>query len=366
MAFFKLLFPMRWLEDVLLANINKNIAGPRVSLSEYFRWLGLWCCMATFKGHSRHEHWSSREVDDFRGAPVRFHRWMSKRRFDAILLAMEYTDLPAPSCRDRFHRVRQMIAAWNENMTECFLPSWVSCLDESMSPWTTRWTCPGWMFVPRKPHPIGNEYHSVCCGETGIMWGIELVEGKDAPPERPRDPTNEHGKTCGLLLRMCKPIYMRGMVVILYSGFCVLKGLIELSKKGVCASAVIKKRKYWPRHVPGFEMDERMRQEGVQVGDTNSLAGNLDGVDYDLLCVRDVEFVMKLMFTHGGLTVPSNAETKRRKIKRRDGTPETLLFKCQEPWHNHYLCRHAVDDHNNMRHSDISFEETWVTHRWEH
>lgn len=153
LAFFKLLFPMRWMEDVLLANINKNIAGPRVSLGEYFRWLGLWCCMATFKGYSRHEYWSSREVDDFRGAPVRFHRWMSKRRFDAILLAMEYTDLPAPSCRDRFHRVRQMIAAWNENMTECFLPSWVSCLDESMSPWTTQWTCPGWMFVPRKPRP---------------------------------------------------------------------------------------------------------------------------------------------------------------------------------------------------------------------
>jgi hypothetical protein len=35
------------------------------------------------------------------------------------------------------------------------------------------------MFVPRKPHPMGNEYHSVCCNAIGIMFGIELVEGKD-------------------------------------------------------------------------------------------------------------------------------------------------------------------------------------------
>ena len=39
------------------------------------------------------------------------------------------------------------------------------------------------MFVPRKPWPFGNEYHSVCCGLSGVMYGVELVEGKDHPPE---------------------------------------------------------------------------------------------------------------------------------------------------------------------------------------
>ena len=74
-----------------------------------------------------------------------------------------------------------MVDEWNKNMAEQFTPSWVSCLDESMSPWTNKYTCPGWMFVPRKPHPFSNEYHSVCCSTSGIMWGMELVEGKDAP-----------------------------------------------------------------------------------------------------------------------------------------------------------------------------------------
>ena len=36
---------------------------------------------------------------------------------------------------------------------------------------------PGFMYVPRKPHPKRNEYHSICCSISGIMFGIELVEG---------------------------------------------------------------------------------------------------------------------------------------------------------------------------------------------
>jgi hypothetical protein len=35
-----------------------------------------------------------------------------------------------------------------------------------------------------------------------------------------------------------------------------------------------------------------------------------------------------------------------------------------ETFENHYLYGHAVDDHHKFRHSNISLEETWVTHRW--
>ena len=36
---------------------------------------------------------------------------------------------------------------WNQNMRDVFVPGWVNCLDESMSPWFNRWTCPGFFFV---------------------------------------------------------------------------------------------------------------------------------------------------------------------------------------------------------------------------
>jgi hypothetical protein len=74
----------------------------------------------------------------------------------------------------------------------------VDVLDESMSVWTNMWTCPGWMFVPWKPHPMGNKYHSICCGVSGIMYAIELVQGKDRPPQLAPETFSEHGKTTGL------------------------------------------------------------------------------------------------------------------------------------------------------------------------
>ena len=168
---------------------------------------------------------------------------MSRKRFDTILRAIFYTNHDKPTYRDKFWEVRQMVDEWNKNMAQQFTPSWVSCLDESMSPWTNKYTCPGWMFVPRKPHPSGNEYHSVCCFMSGIMWGMELVEGKDAPhaAEHPKPKHNNLGNTVGLLLRILAPIFGRGSIVVLDSSFCVLKGIVELKKRGVYASALIKK-----------------------------------------------------------------------------------------------------------------------------
>ena len=69
---------------------------------------------------------------------------------------------------------------------------------------------------------------------------MELVEGKDSPSQIIPKFNNE-GKTVGLLLHVLEPIFAKGMVVILDSGFCVLRGIIELKKQGVYASTLFKK-----------------------------------------------------------------------------------------------------------------------------
>ena len=120
---------------------------------------------------------------------------------------LAYTDATAPTFLDKFWQVRQMIKAWNDHMAEKFLAVWVICLDESMSIWHNKWTCPGWVFCPRKPHPFGNEYHTACCALSTIMFVIELVEGRDAPSEIPKQ-FNAKGKTAGLLLRMLQSYFL--------------------------------------------------------------------------------------------------------------------------------------------------------------
>ena len=68
---------------------------------------------------------------------------------------------------------------------------------------------------------------------------MELVEGKDSPSQIIPKFSNE-GKTVGLLLHVLEPIFAKGMVVILDSGFCVMRGFIELKKRGLYGSALIK------------------------------------------------------------------------------------------------------------------------------
>ena len=79
----------------------------------------------------------------------------------------------------------------------------------------------------------------VCCSLSGILWQMELVEGKDSPSQIITKFNNE-GKMVGLLLHVLETIFAMGMVVILDSGFCVLRGIIELKYWGVYASALIK------------------------------------------------------------------------------------------------------------------------------
>ena len=132
------------------------------------------------------------------------------------------------------------------------------------------------MFVPRKPHPMGNEYHSVCCGVSGIMYAIELVEGKDRPKELPPKKYHEKGSTTALLLRLTESIAHSGRAVIMDSGFCVLKSLTALASVGVFASAVVKKRRFWPKYIDGDGIDKRFK--GYDIGTVESLPGSFADV----------------------------------------------------------------------------------------
>jgi len=110
-----------------------------------------------------------------------------------------------------------------------------------MSKWVGQFTCPGYMFVPHKPWTCGNEYHTIACGEMEIIYGLYLVEGRDSVCQGPKKFNVEYRKTAGLLLRLCEPIFGTCHVVVLDSGFCVLEAILELAKKGVFASALVKK-----------------------------------------------------------------------------------------------------------------------------
>lgn len=355
---FERLFPNEFLKDVIIKQSNKNLHNP-MDYGEFLRFLGLWFVMATTEGCERRDFWSGKVVDMFEGAPYRFNNLMERTRFDDILAALRFTNIESTTT-DRFHEIRQLQKEWNENMANNYEPSWINCLDESMSMWTNRYTCPGYMYVPRKPWPFGNEYHTLCDGLSQVMYSVEIVEGRDAPTTRNVE-FSELGKTVGLLLRLTKPIWHKGNVLVLDSGFCVLKGITALKEKGVFAAATIKKRRYWPKFVKGDEIAEHFRTK--EVGEVDVLPGKLDGVPFSIHCMKEPDYVMSIMTSYG--TTEEIAEgTTQRDYKDDNGEPVRKKFKYTEIIYNHFKYRHAVDDHNNKRHQPISFEEIWATKWW--
>ena len=74
-------------------------------------------------------------------------------------------------------------------------------------------------------------------------------------------------------------------------------------KKGVFSSALIKKRKYWPKLIKGAKIDMAMISN--EIGTTASINGTLDNIKYNIFCLKQPAYVCKRMSTYGGLCTPS-------------------------------------------------------------
>ena len=103
------------------------------------------------------------------------------------------------------------------------------------------------------------------------------------------------------------------------------------------------------------------------VGSVDVLQGILNEKPYSIFCMKEPDYVFKLMSTYGGLLTHTEQLETRRIYKNENGQTTTVKFKYIEPIANHYAARHKVDDHNHLRHGDegISIEQTWITSRWE-
>ena len=363
---FRMCFPEQWIIDVLIPATNKELVN-KLSLQEFYVFLGIIFYMACFNGiEDRELWWSTKPVDMFSGAPFRFNGFMTYSRFRDIMSAIRYTDKPMPLLfNDPFHEVRQMIDAFNDYYATEYIPSWLNCVDESMSSWNNKFA-PGFMCVPRKPHPQGNEYHSIADadkdGTKPIMWRVKLVEGKDRPKADGQyvyaSQFEKKGlsPTVALLLEMTEPIHGTGKVVTGDSGFCVTQGVLALHDVGVYGQFLIKKRRYWPKGVPGDYIDQHM--SGKPLGATESFVQVFNGIRFYVHCTRDRDYVTKIMSSHGVLDEIQDHPTWRLV----DGSWKT--FKYAEPFSRHNRAKHWVDDVNNRRHDPIGLEEIWATKWW--
>ena len=125
------------------------------------------------------------------------------------------------------------------------------------------------------------------------MFVAELVGGKSHPrQDGPLEFEDLSGNTVGLLLHMKKNYFSTGRYITIDSGLCVLKGLIQLRKKGIFSCAVMKKIRYWPSLFPGKDMENYFGK--VEVGDTYSIQVTVDDVIYNLCDMNEPNHLMSI------------------------------------------------------------------------
>ena len=146
---------------------------------------------------------------------------------------------------------------------------------------------------------------------------------------------------------------------MLDSGFCVLQAIVELKKCGVFTHALIKKRRYWPKHVPGEQIIQHFTDKAI--GSADAIKGELDEVPFYIYSMKEPDYTMMLMSMYG--TLQTMGIPKKRHYME-GGVKKSTTFIYPEVVHNHYAYRDVIDNHNAMRMHPISMEETWMTSRW--
>jgi hypothetical protein len=276
---FMSLFPMQWLENKVIPSINetgqhKFKAWKPLMLSEMLSFLGIQLMMSLHIHQHRSVFWSEALPTRWQPA-VRFRDVMERDRYDSIISAFT---LPALGTQGgRLNRVLTMVQQWNSHMVKAYHPSTLLCLDEIMSAWTNMSTAPSIQFLPRKPKPLGSEYKAIADSQTGVLFNLELVQGKETTQHY----DSEYGKTCALLCRMVENAGLthKGHRIVLDSGFCVTRGLALLYERGVYACMFVKKKRGWPQHLDICN-EIRSKAQAKPVGESITRRGQYsDGPD---------------------------------------------------------------------------------------
>ena len=96
-------------------------------------------------------------------------------------------------------------------------------------------------------------------------------------------------------------MYSTGKIVILDSGFCILRTIIKLKKMGVYASAMIKKQRYWHKHVAGESIKGHMSMK--QVGTCEWMPRILDGIEFNFYALKEPDYTLMMMNTYDSLII---------------------------------------------------------------
>lgn len=355
--------PMGYIRSEIFAATNtclRHDGHDHLGPKELVLWLAYLFAMTFFRVSHRDDYWATE--GDFLTPAINLGRFgMSRDRFRQIHSCIRFVQHPVED--DQLGLIRPLINAFNENMQVTFSPSYLVCMDESMSKWTSRYSIPCWMYLPRKPTPMGHEYHDIACGQTKIIIALELVESTLLPKD-----FEEYGKMPATLLRLTRAagLWSTPRILVGDSAFTSVVGMEQLHQRKIHCIFTVKKKRYWPKDVPGAELQAKTAALTTS-GDCISRPGAIkyaDGRPPLRFFVSGLKDYHNFLLVSNASSIKRLEATTTRKFVGDNGEPQSSTYHRPDVYNEFFTARHAVDDSNHLRQGTNGIEDTWLTKHW--
>ena len=96
------------------------------------------------------------------------------------------------------------------------------------------------------------------------------------------------------------------------SGFFSLKGLLEMRKRRVYGSVLVKNRRYWHRGVYGYAINNYVRSKNI--GDVGCLSGEWEKTELNIFVLKESDYNITMMSTFSGLIVTEGQKEERSMV----------------------------------------------------
>lgn len=356
--------PSEYLRDSVVPRTNAcgaagaGAAWAPLNLEELQVWLALWAVMTLSPRGSRELYWRTPDEDFLPIAPA-FGRYMSHRRFEAILdnvqLGAAYHVTDAHVAEDPLFCVREMFAAVNDHMMHAYQPSSRLCIDESME--ALRGSVdrmPGRRKIARKPKGVGMEIRDIADCQMHILLRMEPCE------PHAREIRKQHsvrlGITTGSMVRLTEPWHSSGRIVFGDSLFGSPRACAAMADVGLYSVLMIKRRRYWPVDVPSTIISD--------VPDAFNSAQA-----FERTC-RGHSMYIAVFKDRKPRVIVANTLTMRRTeevhriVKNAQGLSAEVPLHPPEVFAEYSRSKSAVDAANSVRESMSSFSDTLITREW--
>lgn len=352
-----------------------------VNRDDVIQWIGVWLYMLAYpQSGDRRAYFTEpsrgfgprHRLAEYLKLGANGEREKGLRWFEMMHACFAMPEYPN-TAHDPFHRTRRFWDALRDAFSKAVTASWLIVMDESMVQWQGR-GMPGLMVILRKPTPIGLELHTLCDAMSGILLWFEVYEGKEAMSKK--EFNDQYPKSVALTLRMVKPFFGTGRVLIADSWFGSVACAIALFAHGIFAVMNVKTAtKGYPKEQLMAVVDEikgkseearaaRRARRGKQIAFIRSF--KVGSRNLTLIAGGHNKKVPLLLIASYGSMLPGDEHVKTWQVNKSDGTVEYVKLTTAQP-QIHALYRrwmNIIDVHNKLRQGVVSMADVWHTRSW--